>query len=395
MLLISPQAIPVTLTTLLAKGKVEKLKTDSNLELTKLSAGPVTCVGTSLNFHFETSARSFLPSFFPLSNLRGTMNGDTDQHEASCDPIVLQNLSIHTESCTANITDMNIRFCNVEKDEPWHDKMAPSTLYEPSVAPPELHSHLHYACHTQCPCNLTRSQDLHVQDKPKRSTKPPQTPIIRASDEWKAQKKKKTSNAFFLYRSYVLANNLLPTDVKHQNDASRVAAQMWRDESQKTRIHFFSLAEEMRKKQREMEENELYTLEPPVPALSPSSTVSSRSLYDSPPPTPSSPCVRRTPAPKIRPRDLPSSSLNFWSSTWEIMPELQSEMIPEPNYDASLLSPLSEEWYSPYPTSSLAFSDDFGYSTVDSCRRQACSYPLVSHFAFSSGNDIPFSPPLL
>ncbi|KAL5485903.1 hypothetical protein ACEPAI_6946 [Sanghuangporus weigelae] len=377
MLLRSPQAIPVTRTTLLAKGKVEK--TDSNLELTKLSAGPVICVGTSPNFHFGTSTTSFI-SFY------------TDQHEASRDPIVLQNLSTHTESRTASITDMNAQFCNVEKDEQGRHRMALSTLYEPSVAPPELHSHLHNACHTQCPCGLTRSRDLHVQDKPKRSTKPPQTPIIRASDESKAQKRKKTSNAFFLYRSYVLANNLLPTDVKHQNDASRVAAQMWRDESQKTRIHFFSLAEEMRKKQREMEENELYTLEPPVPALSPSSTVSSRSLYDSPPPTPSSPCIRTPPAPKIRPRDLPSSPLTSSSSSWEIMPELQPEMIPEPNYDSPLLSPLSEEWYSSYPTSSLAFPCAFGYSTVDSCRRQTCSYPLVSHFAFSSGNDIPFLP---
>ncbi|KAL5526676.1 hypothetical protein ACEPAF_8401 [Sanghuangporus sanghuang] len=375
MLLISPQAMPVTLTILLAKGEVEK--TDSNLELTKLSAGPVTCI----DFHFGTSTSSFI-SFCA---------GDIDQHEANRDPIVLQNLSTRSESCTANITDMNTRFCNVEKDEQGRDKMALSTLYEPFVAPSELHSRLHNACHTQYPCSLTRSQDLHVQYKPKRSTKPPQTPIIRASDESKAQKKKKTSNAFFLYRSYVLANNLLPTDVKHQNDASRVAAQMWRDESQRTRIHFFSLAEEMRKKQREMEENELYTLEPPVPELSPSSTMSSRSLYDSPPPTPSSPCIRTPPAPKIRPRDLTSSLLTSSSSSWEITPELQPEMIPEPNYDAPFLSPLSEEWYSSYPTSSLAFPHDFGYSTTDSCRRQTCSYPPVAHFVFPSANDIPFS----
>lgn len=62
------------------------------------------------------------------------------------------------------------------------------------------------------------------------------------------QKKKKSPNAFILYRSYVLAHNLLPGSVTHQNDVSRRVAELWRSETEQVKRQFFQLAIEERER---------------------------------------------------------------------------------------------------------------------------------------------------
>ncbi|KAH8115405.1 hypothetical protein DFH11DRAFT_1877139 [Phellopilus nigrolimitatus] len=69
----------------------------------------------------------------------------------------------------------------------------------------------------------------------------------------KPTKKKKSSNAFILFRSHAIANHMLPESVKHQNDVSRMVAELWRGQDDATRAHFFKMADQ-EKARRAMEE---------------------------------------------------------------------------------------------------------------------------------------------
>ncbi|EJD06774.1 uncharacterized protein FOMMEDRAFT_17249, partial [Fomitiporia mediterranea MF3/22] len=148
------------------------------------------------------------------------------------------------------------------------------------------------------PCRATSYQTRGDSEY----TTPPRPSSYRASASptTKSPKKKKPSNAFFLYRSYVIANGLLPDDVKHQNDASRMAALMWKGESAEVRMKFFAEAE--KKKEEQKKEDRELTLTPSTPTLSSPSTSSfpnsSRASSPATPRTPYSPFVQTPTTPK-------------------------------------------------------------------------------------------------
>ncbi|KAI5115849.1 hypothetical protein M0805_006263 [Coniferiporia weirii] len=60
----------------------------------------------------------------------------------------------------------------------------------------------------------------------------------------KPTKRKKSSNAFILFRSHAIVNKMLPKTVTHQNDVSRMVAELWRAQDSETRAHFFRMAAE-------------------------------------------------------------------------------------------------------------------------------------------------------
>ncbi|KAH8115395.1 hypothetical protein DFH11DRAFT_1589137 [Phellopilus nigrolimitatus] len=85
------------------------------------------------------------------------------------------------------------------------------------------------------------------------SARPVPPPSPSAASVAKPTKKKKSSNAFILFRSHAIANHMLPESVKHQNDVSRMVAELWRDQDDATRAHFFKMADQ-EKARRAMEE---------------------------------------------------------------------------------------------------------------------------------------------
>ncbi|KAH8115411.1 hypothetical protein DFH11DRAFT_105184 [Phellopilus nigrolimitatus] len=85
------------------------------------------------------------------------------------------------------------------------------------------------------------------------SARPVPPPSPSAASVAKPTKKKKSSNAFILFRSHAIANHMLPESVKHQNDVSRMVAELWRGQDDATRAHFFKMADQ-EKARREMEE---------------------------------------------------------------------------------------------------------------------------------------------
>ncbi|KAH8115402.1 hypothetical protein DFH11DRAFT_104662 [Phellopilus nigrolimitatus] len=85
------------------------------------------------------------------------------------------------------------------------------------------------------------------------SARPVPPPSPSAASVAKPTKKKKSSNAFILFRSHAIANHMLPESVKHQNDVSRMVAELWRGQDDATRAHFFKMADR-EKARRAMEE---------------------------------------------------------------------------------------------------------------------------------------------
>lgn len=64
----------------------------------------------------------------------------------------------------------------------------------------------------------------------------------RAARPKKDGVRKKPPNAFFLFRSYIIAKNFIPRG-NHQNAVSIEVARLWRESSEETRRYFFRKAE--------------------------------------------------------------------------------------------------------------------------------------------------------
>ena len=75
---------------------------------------------------------------------------------------------------------------------------------------------------------------------------PPTSPVSRVSTRSKSTpsspRKKKAPNAFILYRSHVLANNLLPGNITHQNDVSVRVGELWHSETDEVKRRFYKKA---------------------------------------------------------------------------------------------------------------------------------------------------------
>ncbi|THH03922.1 hypothetical protein EW145_g5896 [Phellinidium pouzarii] len=61
-------------------------------------------------------------------------------------------------------------------------------------------------------------------------------------------KRKKTRNAFILFRSHLIANKILPASATHQNDVSRLAGVLWHEQDKETVDYFYRRAEEERQR---------------------------------------------------------------------------------------------------------------------------------------------------
>lgn len=70
-----------------------------------------------------------------------------------------------------------------------------------------------------------------TRDAPVQPTK---TPTIR---------RRRSPNAFILFRSFIIANKLFPPELTHQNDVSRYIAELWRSGSPTLRSLFFEKAD--------------------------------------------------------------------------------------------------------------------------------------------------------
>ncbi|KAL5508786.1 hypothetical protein ACEPAG_7241 [Sanghuangporus baumii] len=159
-----------------------------------------------------------------------------------------------------------------------------------------------------------------------------------------SSKKRRSPNAFILYRSYIIAEKLYPPWMTHQNDVSRYVAERWKAASVSERNKFFRMAEDEKRRL----QDETCSIEPSKRKRSRSSKKSRTSRTDSPRDQleSSEPYAADTKLPTLTlPFDFPTMS-----ST--------SQTISAPNFDAF---PLTADYVldfpqasrSPYPTYSL------------------------------------------